>query len=184
MVSDNVPQIFLCHKCGAQNVVGQQFCQACGEKFQYNCPYCGVVVDPTMVTCPNCRKGLEWPTPQRVKAFPKTQTEAYRGYQEQPELEEEEAGKKPKQKKSGPWLIGCLGAIVLVICILIAVYFIDASSQQAPPVIPPAVSGNQTKLEPMQAPEFEPLHIAGTIVVPEAGAPIWSGETPAAFLQR
>jgi len=107
MVSDNVPQIFLCHKCGAQNVVGQQFCQACGEKFQYNCPYCGVVVDPTMVTCPNCRKGLEWPTPQRVKAFPKMKTEAY---QEQKWVEGEAIEEKPKQKKPDPWLMGCLGA--------------------------------------------------------------------------
>lgn len=169
MVSDNVPQIFLCHKCGAQNVVGQQFCQACGEKFQYNCPYCGVVVDPTMVTCPDCRKGLEWPTPQRVKAFPKMKTEAY---QEQKWVEGEAIEEKPKQKKSDPWLIGCLALIVLVLCIAGVVFFIDASSQQSPPVIPPATSGNQTKLEPIQAPEFEPLHIAGTIIVPEPGAPI------------
>jgi len=110
-----------------------------------------------MVTCPKCREGLEWPTPQKVKAFPKMQTETY---QEQEWVEGEVIEEKPKRKKSDPWLMGCFALIVLVLCIAGVVFFIDTSSQQAPPAIPPAASGNQTKLEPMQAPEFGLLRIA------------------------
>jgi hypothetical protein len=109
-------QIFPCPVCGAQNCVGQVNCQVCGQRFQYNCPYCGAVVDSTLVNCPGCRQSLYWPTPQRVKPFPK-QPAAHRV---QAEVSEEEPKKK---SKSDPWLTGCLGLIIIAI-ILLAAYFV------------------------------------------------------------
>lgn len=169
MAGGNMQQIFLCPRCGAQNVVGQQVCQACGQKFQYNCPYCGAIVDPTLVNCPNCRGGLYWPTPQKVTAFPK-QTGTY---QEQGRIEEEE---KPRQKKTDPWLVGCLGLVVIAFLAMGAYFVYDTFSKETPSTAPPAVSDNQTRLEPLQTPEFELLQVAGTIMVPEAGAPIQGSE--------
>lgn len=170
-------QIFLCHRCGAQNVVGQQVCQACGQRFQYNCPYCGFIVDPTLVNCPNCRGGLYWPTPQKIKAFPR-QTGTY---QEQERIEEEE---KPKQKKTDPWLMGCLVLVVIAFLSMGAYFVYDTFFQETPSTVPPAVSDNQTSLEPMQTPEFELLQVAGTIVVTEAEAPIQDSEACLSPAQR
>ena len=161
MASDNMQQIFLCPTCGAQNVVGQQFCQACGQKFDYNCPYCGFIVDPTLVTCPGCRGALDWPTPQRVKAFPK-QTSTH---QEQERDEEGEA--KPKRKKSDPWLTGCLGVVVIAFLVLGGYYVYDTFFQEAPSTIPYPVSDNQTGLKPMETHECELLQLASSFVIAE-----------------
>jgi hypothetical protein len=125
-------QIFPCPVCGAQNCVGQVNCQVCGQRFQYNCPYCGAVVDSTLVNCPGCRQSLYWPTPQRVKPFPK-QPAAHRV---QAEVSEEEPKKK---SKSDPWLTGCLGLIIIAI-ILLAAYFVydnyikPKSTEAVPPL--------------------------------------------------
>lgn len=162
MASDNAQQIFLCPTCGAQNVVGQQFCQACGQKFDYNCPYCGFVVDPTLVTCPGCRGALNWPTPQRVKAFPK-QTSTY---QEQ-ERDEEEGEAKPKRKKSDPWLTGCLGVVVIAFLVLGGYFVYDTFLQEAPSTIPYPVSDNQTGLKPMQIHEPELLQAVSGFMIAE-----------------
>ena len=162
MASDNAQQIFLCPTCGAQNVVGQQFCQACGQKLDYNCPYCGFVVDPTLVTCPGCRGALDWPTPQRVKAFPK-QTSTY---QEQ-ERDEEEGEAKPKRKKADPWLTGCLGVVVIAFLVLGGYFVYDTFLQEAPSTIPYPVSDNQTGLKPMETHECELLQLASSFVLPE-----------------
>lgn len=62
-------QTFQCFKCGAQNYVGQPFCWNCQQKFQYNCPFCGVPVDSTLIGCPNCRPRLPWPT-QQSRSYP------------------------------------------------------------------------------------------------------------------
>ncbi len=109
-------QFFFCPTCGAQNVIGQEFCQACGQTFQYNCPFCGAIVDSTLINCPGCRESLYWPTPQKVKPFPKQPVM----YQERGEGGEE--GAKPK-KKSDPWLTGCLGLVILAFLVLGA-YFV------------------------------------------------------------
>ena len=62
---------FFCPSCGSPNYIGQSFCGKCKRKLQYNCPYCSAIVDPTYMTCPNCRKPLNWPkrpkSPPRVK---------------------------------------------------------------------------------------------------------------------
>ena len=53
---------FTCPKCASQNVIGQQFCGACGQMFQYNCPQCGAVVAACSKSCPNCGMGMDWGT--------------------------------------------------------------------------------------------------------------------------
>ena len=144
-------QIFACPTCGAQNCVGQEFCQACGQRFQYNCPYCGAIVDSTLVNCPGCRQSLFWPTPQRVKPFPK-QPAIQKG---RGEGGEEEA--KTKQK-SDPWVTGCLGLVIIAI-LLLAAYFIydNFIKEKLSPTLPP-VSGIETGFKPMEFAKFSPMH--------------------------
>ena len=164
MASDNMQQIFLCPSCGAQNVVGQQVCQACGQKFQYNCPYCGFAVDPTLINCPNCRGALNWPTPQRVKAFPKQRAT----HQEEEEAEEGEGGGK-RQKKSDVWLTGCLGLVIIAFLVFGGYFVYDTFFQQpttVPPIPAPPATDNQTSLEPMQTPGFELTRSRGLFLPP------------------
>ncbi len=146
-------QIFPCPVCGAQNCVGQVHCQVCGQRFQYNCPYCGAVVDSTLVNCPGCRQSLFWPTPQRVKAFPK-QPAAARG---RGEGGEEETKTK---RKSDPWLTGCLGLIIIAI-LLLAAYFIWDYIKSQSSTLPP-VSGVETGFKQMEFSEFSPGHNIGS----------------------
>jgi len=137
-------QIFLCPTCGAQNIVGQEFCQSCGQRFQYNCPYCGAIVDSTLINCPGCRESLYWPTPQKVKPFPK-QAVTQRG---RVEVEEEEEEEKPEKKKSDLWLTGCLGLVIIAILALGA-YFIYDNFIRKPPATPelPPASENRMNIE-------------------------------------
>jgi len=145
-------QIFPCPVCGAQNCVGQEFCQVCGQRFQYNCPYCGAVVDSTLVNCPGCRQSLFWPTPQRVRPFPK-QPAVQKGHGEGGE-----EGAKTKQK-SDPWLTGCLGLVIIAILLLVAYFIYDNFIKEKPSSILPPVSGVETGFNPM---EFSPGHDIGS----------------------
>ena len=134
-------QIFACPTCGAQNCVGQEFCQVCGQRFQYNCPYCGAIVDSTLVNCPGCRQSLFWPTPQRVKPFPKQPvTQKGRG-----EDGEEEAKTK---RKSNPWLTGCLGLVIIAILFMVAYLIWDYINSQSSTL--PPVSGVETGFKPVE----------------------------------
>lgn len=141
MEDSGIPHIFLCPRCNAQNVVGQVVCQHCEQRFQYNCPFCGHTVDPTLVNCPSCRGSLNWPTPQKVKAFPRQK----RAVKHKESVEFDEPKDKPK-KKNDPWLMGCLILIALVILAGIAIWILDTFAQQAPSSIPAPypVSSNQT----------------------------------------
>ena len=51
---------FKCPKCGRFNNIGQEFCAFCNEKFEYHCIKCGVIVDCTYTSCPNCKTSLYW----------------------------------------------------------------------------------------------------------------------------
>ncbi len=155
-------QIFLCPTCGAQNIVGQEFCQSCRQRFQYNCPYCGAIVDSTLINCPRCRESLYWPTPQKVKPFPK-QTVTHRGRAEVEGGEEE----KPEKRKSDIWLTGCLGLVIIAILALGA-YFVYDNFIKKPPVTPelPPSSGNQTGLELVQTAEGESLEAIAAVMTP------------------
>ena len=152
MVQDNMQYIFLCPKCGAQNVVGQLACQSCGQRFQYNCPYCGCAVDSSLINCPNCRESLNWPTPQKVKAFPKRREpqpqKAQRPAQSQKQGQVPPGMEgKPTQKKKDPWLTGCLIAIIIVVLIGGAIFVYDTlSNQPSAPVTTPQVSENTSSL--------------------------------------
>jgi hypothetical protein len=145
-------QIFPCPTCGAQNFIGQEFCQVCGQRFQYNCPHCGAIVDATLVNCPGCRQSLFWPTPQRVKPFPK-QTVTY-----QRTGGGGEEGAKPKQK-SDPWLTGCLGLVIIAFLVLGAYFVYDNFIKKPPSVLP-----DETGFRQMQSPELETLQGVNTIV--------------------
>jgi hypothetical protein len=134
-------QIFACPTCGAQNCVGQEFCQACGQGFQYNCPYCGAIVDSTLVNCPGCRQSLFWPTPQRVKPFPK-QPAAQKG---RGEGGEEEAKTK---RKSNPWLTGCLGLVIIAILFMLSYLIYDYIKSQSSTL--PPISGVETGFKPLE----------------------------------
>ena len=116
-------QVFPCPTCGAQNVVGQEFCQSCGQRFQYNCPHCGAIVDATLINCPGCRESLNWPTPQRVRPFPRQPAEYQRRGEVEVAGEAGEEGKPKSKKKSDPWLTGCLG-LVIIVSLALGVYFI------------------------------------------------------------
>jgi hypothetical protein len=149
-------QIFCCPTCGAQNVVGQEFCQSCGQPFQYNCPFCGAIVDSKFVNCPNCRESLNWPPPQKVKPFPKQPVAHQRrgGGGEVGEGEE-----KAKKKKSDPWLTGCLG-LVIVAFIVLGVYFIweNFFKKEVLPIPKlPTYLNEEIAFKPMQSPELETL---------------------------
>jgi predicted RNA-binding Zn-ribbon protein involved in translation (DUF1610 family) len=150
-------QVFPCPKCGAQNVVGQEFCQSCGQRFQYNCPHCGAVVDATLINCPGCRESLNWPTPQRVRPFPKQQAEYQRpaegGLGEVPG---EGEGKSKPKKKSDPWLTGCLGLVIIVSLALAAYFIYENVFNKEPLTVPqlPSSSVEEICFKPAQSPEL------------------------------
>jgi len=145
-------QIFPCPTCGAQNCIGQEFCQVCGQRFQYNCPGCGAIVDATLVNCPGCRQSLFWPTPQRVKPFPKQQV-AY-----QTPVEGGGEGAKPKQK-SDPWLTGCLGLVIIAFLALGAYFVYDNFIKKPPTTLP-----GETGFNPVQSQEFVSLQDENMVV--------------------
>ena len=153
-------QVFPCSKCGAQNVVGQEFCQSCGQRFQYNCPHCGAVVDATLINCPGCRESLNWPTPQRVRPFPKQPAE----YQRSAEGGEGEGQAQPK-KKSNPWVTGCLGLLIIATLVAGAYLIYENFFKQEPLTIPqlPLSSDEAIGFKPAPSPRIDSLQ--DTIVV-------------------
>jgi uncharacterized membrane protein YvbJ len=147
-------QIFCCPTCGAQNVVGQEFCQSCGQPFQYNCPFCGAIVDSKFVNCPRCRESLNWPTPQKVKPFPK-QPVAYQRRGGGGEVGEGE--EKAKKKKSNPWITGCLGLVIIGILFMVAYLVYDYIRSQSAGSQLPLSPGVEVGFKPMQSPGLETL---------------------------
>jgi hypothetical protein len=155
-------QIFCCPTCGAQNVVGQEFCQSCGQPFQYNCPFCGAIVDSKFVNCPKCRESLNWPTPQKIKPFPKQPVAYQRGGGGGVGMgvgvggEVGEGGEKAK-KKSDPWLTGCLGLVIIAFLVLGAYFLYDYFFKEKPATVPqlPSYSREEIAFKPMQSPGFE-----------------------------
>ena len=123
MESRSMHQTFPCPKCGSHSVVGQRFCEACGERFPYNCPMCGAIIEPAYKACPNCRTKLGWgaqrrePLPGAARAYQERQrTSGYRGERQQP-------------KKTNAWPGGWLGSMAIVFCIGAIFYAIAAGSQ-------------------------------------------------------
>lgn len=150
-------QVFLCPTCGAQNIVGQEFCQSCGQRFRYDCPYCGATVDSTLINCPRCRQTLYWPTPQKVKPFPKQKIVQ----QHRVEVGGEER-EKPEKKKSDLWLIGCLGAVIVAILVLGAYFIYDNFIRK----VAPPVSENETGFMHIQTDEGESFKAIAIALMP------------------
>jgi len=116
-------QTFPCPKCGSQSVVGQRFCEACGERFPYNCPMCGAVIEPAYKACPNCRTKLGWGVQRRepllggARAYQERQrTSGYRGERQEP-------------KKTDASLRLWLGSMAIIVCVGAIFYGIVAGFQ-------------------------------------------------------
>jgi len=54
---------FLCPKCGSTVPVGQRFCSACGQIFEYRCLNCGDAVESLSGFCTNCGGQLQQTQP-------------------------------------------------------------------------------------------------------------------------
>jgi len=160
-------QMFRCHKCGWQNVIGQRFCGSCGEIFQYNCPYCNNIVDPSLSACPYCQAALIWGFQQQVEPLPEQQAGFYQEYYQQqspqqpPPAERQQPkkqkGELPKSKedllkqKKKSKLIVIIALIGLLICIGAAIYLtINTLSQPESPAAPYATSDNNSAVLPSE----------------------------------
>lgn len=127
-------QTFSCPNCGTQNYIGEPSCRSCGQGFQYNCPYCSAIVDGTLLNCPNCRQPLNWPSqqqaqPQHIKQKVKRTSQ----------------GDYQQEKRKSPWLIGCLGLVV--IGVFIGVIIAITSSSESPPSTSPPTAPTITASE-------------------------------------
>ncbi len=131
-------QMFPCHRCGAQNLIGQRFCGACGQTFQYNCPSCGAFVDNRYTACPNCNAALYWPT-QQPGPLPEQMGDTYQGQQSVYEYVEQ----KPEQKKS-PVFIASIGALALAILIGGTIFAINSSSSKETSPTPAPIPADTT----------------------------------------
>jgi len=101
-------QIFQCYRCGAQNYLGQAFCWNCNERFQYYCPWCNALADPTLPNCPNCRATLPWQAQQ-----PAGYQQSQNGYQY--------GGEASKPAKKAPWIIALVCLALLTVIALVAI---------------------------------------------------------------
>lgn len=162
--------MFRCPRCGWQNMIGQRFCESCGEIFQYNCPYCNAFVDPAYSTCASCGAYLTWGFQEQSEAQPVEQGPAYQQqpyqqpyqqqqqpyqqqqvFQQQPHEATVQSGKKAdaptrealKKKRQMNQLIVLGAATGLLICIGIAIYLtVTTFSDESTPSTPstPAAS--------------------------------------------
>ncbi len=135
-------QTFPCPKCGAQIPVGQHFCSACSERFEYRCGNCGAATETISGFCTNCGEKLHRQTqltePQAKRAT-KTHTK-----------------EKPERERPTPQPIGQVGRYLIFIAIIIfigaALYAVGTSSPgetsnwlgsfifggKSPPSVPPS----------------------------------------------
>ena len=116
-------RVFPCPKCGSQSVVGQRFCEACGEKFPYSCPMCGASIEPAYKACPNCRTKLSWGEqgPKYSPGVAKIHQERQRAYRH--------LGERQPHQKPNAWLGGWLGSIAIVLCVGAVLYAVAVVSQ-------------------------------------------------------
>ena len=114
-------QMLQCYKCGSQNVLGQQFCTVCGERFQYRCPQCSADIKPGSSFCPGCAVELNWGVPQQATTISEEVKVVDHEKEGEYKLAKVNRGISPQWKKTSPWLIAF---IVIVLCI-VAVFIID-----------------------------------------------------------
>ena len=113
-------QLFQCNRCGAQNYVGTQCCHYCQTQFQYNCPNCRALVNPTYANCPYCQFQLPWQPKQPTQPC---NYQTQKGYQDwrQPQyvnlitiLEAGNIALKSRQEKT-IWCADSLGIVNILI---------------------------------------------------------------------
>ena len=140
-------QVFQCYRCGAQNYMGQAYCWNCNEKFQYYCPWCNALVDPTLPSCPNCRATLPWQAQQHA-GYPQSQDVYQYG---------EDAGKPAKR---APWIIALVCLALITVVTLAAVYLpgIFKQPDQSSPASQPQVSQPTPSAPAPTPPPASPLH--------------------------
>lgn len=93
----------------------------------YSCPRCSAQITFGTSFCPNCGQPFSWPAQPQQQPPP--------AYQQPYEQQYRREGGQPEQKKKSPWLIGCLGLIVLgvLIGIIMAVAFNGSESPSSAP---------------------------------------------------
>ena len=132
--------MFQCSRCGAQNYIGQGYCWNCNERFQYNCPYCNVAVDPSMQYCSYCRAVLPWPS-QPQATPPAGSYPQYQSPQGQSSYDQYQPGYQQGQAPSGPnrkKLLLVMLAVVTVLA-LATVVIINLPNLLAQPVVLPQI---------------------------------------------
>lgn len=88
----------------------------------YSCPNCRAQVTFGTPSCPNCGQPFSWPAQPQQQPPPV--------YQQPYEQQYRQGGGQPEQKKKSPWLIGCLGLIVLGVLIGIIMAVVSGSGEQ------------------------------------------------------
>jgi hypothetical protein len=146
-------QTFPCPKCGAQIPVGQHFCSACGERFQYICGNCGAITETISGFCTNCGEKLHDQT-EFTKPPINSGTTIYKNNDE------------AEKKKPTPQSTGHTGRYVILIIIIIiigaVIYAIGTGSSgttsnwfgnfnfggESPPSVPPQTPTSTTPSTP------------------------------------
>ena len=155
-------QMFPCHRCGWQNVIGQRFCGNCAEVFEYNCPHCNVIVDPAYSSCPSCGAPLVWgfeqqPTEEQIFSDYSQQSSQPQQVDYQPDYHEQSVetpapkktlnADKLKQKKKNQ-LIVIIAFIGLILCIGGAIYLGLQTFKAANSEPPLSATDNHTSQQP------------------------------------
>lgn len=145
-------QSFPCPKCGAQIPVGQYFCGACGQRFEYRCRHCGTTVGDSSGFCTNCGGKLS-SLPQRAQPAAKKTEHTYH----RQEARLEHTAQRP---------IVHIGRYVIVVAVILfmvgIIYAVGSSSQggssnwlggysfegKSPPSAPPVTDGIHNQQNP------------------------------------
>ena len=153
-------QAFPCPKCGAQVPVGQRFCSACGQHFQYRCRYCGTAVKSLSGFCTNCGGQLHQPTQSPTEPAAKKVIVTRRE-------------ERTRQATAMPQTVGHVGRYLILIAIIIfmgaILYVIGTGTQgetsgwfggsfifggQSPPSTPPNTNVQQEPQPDSDLPQY------------------------------
>jgi DNA-directed RNA polymerase subunit RPC12/RpoP len=152
-------QSFPCPKCGAQIAIGQNFCGACGQRFEYRCRHCGTPVGDSPGFCANCGGKLSHmprsTQPAVKKALPS------------------QVGHPVKMQTAMQTTGGHIGRYFIVVAVLfvlvVCIYLVGSSTQgsssdwmggysfggQSPASTPPANGGIDNQQKPTSEPKSD-----------------------------
>ena len=104
---------------------------------RYQCPSCGSPIAFGARFCASCGTPLNWPTQQQMPPPPPYQQQQQPGgWGQGPWGGQQQGGwgqGQAKEKKTSPWLAGCLGLVVIVALALGAYFVYDTLLQETPP---------------------------------------------------